>query len=76
MRPSESEGRLWWLPHLFAGVVCFSLGGLFYVRVIKRGELLQYWFAAALLSAIVGVVASVWYGKGFWSALRRFFRLE
>lgn len=63
----------WWFPHLVAAFLGFVVGGWLFGRVVRRGELLDHWLLAAVICGVVCAAASVWFGSGFWSLVRRLF---
>jgi len=63
----------WWVPHVIAAFLGFVVGGWLFGRLVRRGDLLDYWLLAAVTCGAVCAAASVWFGRDFWSVVRRFF---
>lgn len=77
MATDETDGGPgWWVPHLTAACLGFVIGGWLFGRMVRRGDLLDYWLLAAAVCGVACAAASVWFGSGFWSFLRRFFGRE
>lgn len=59
------DGSGWWVPHLVAAFLGFVVGGWLFGRVVRHGDLLDYWLFAAVTCGVVCAAASVWSGSSF-----------